>query len=74
MSIFDITPVGAYMSAIQLANANDKQNTQTVQNDSVPAGQNTGEPSFKVVAKALIWTLNAIKQLPAAVSLRSKSA
>ncbi len=31
MSIFDITPVGAFMNALEVANEKDRQNTRRVQ-------------------------------------------
>jgi|GEM_PF-3028449 len=74
MSIFDITPAGAYVNAIQAANEKDR-----LEAGRHPSAQGAVEPSrFLSAAKALpqafLRVAKAITSLRPAADLRSRTA
>jgi hypothetical protein len=71
MSIFDITPAGAYVNAIQAANARDRREAA-----ERPARDRRAARAsrFLVAANALLRVVTASKSLRPAAELHSRTA
>jgi hypothetical protein len=71
MSIFDLTPAGAYMQAIQAANAKDRENARRQPANPVKAARKWSFPGTALVTRSIGWTRDQVVGLSRSITLRA---
>jgi len=74
MSIFDITPVGAYVNAIQAANERDRLEAAASSTTHRPTEPRRPLAAAKALPHALSGIMKALQGLRPAAGLRSRTA